>query len=297
MISFDNEVDVRRVENPVPQFPLLAEMYVERGTRDDWKLYADLHYKSEGGLPAGVRYWRIGLRGETIGVLVSASPKPLLKERHALFPKLKPNCDTKIVNVHRMVWLNKNVRVIARYVVDTMYRGCGIGYMAQNLISRLEGCKHMEIQSSMSKFNFFAHKAGFKFVRPMSSNKFDVGIKFLRRTFTCNPADYEAIKQELDAMTPEMRDWTMAQIRDFYFKHSALEKTAARGQKKDAYAERIPDKKLIKNLQQMILGSPLYGVYTNPDFGRTDLPERLPLLAFFNQAVNEPLDLTKLPEV
>ncbi|WP_040567806.1 hypothetical protein [Magnetospirillum molischianum] len=289
-----NDVMIERRENPRPAFPLLNEMYVERGTKDDWNLYADLHYKSEGGLPAAIRFWRIVLRGETIGVLVSAAPKPLLKERHALFPRLKPGHDTKITNVHRLTWLNGNVRVIARFVVDTMYRGIGVGYRAQNLISRMEGCKLMEIQSSMSKFNFFAHRAGFRFVKPMDSNKFDVGIKFFRRVLRCNPADYEAIKQELASMTPELREWTIDQMREFYFKHSALEKTGARGQKKDHHAGRIPDTKLIKNLQQMVLGAPLYGVYQSPDWKRADLPTRLPLTAFDNQAPDQPLDLDKL---
>ncbi|MBO6510630.1 MAG: hypothetical protein JJ979_19470, partial [Roseibium sp.] len=49
---------------------------------------------------------------------------------------------------------------------------------------------------------------------------------------------------------------------------------------------------LIKNIQQLTLASPMYGIWKNPDLGR-ELPERLPLAAFDNQAPTEPLNLTK----
>ena len=38
------------------------------------------------------------------------------------------------------------------------------GYRMMNLASRMEGSPFTEIQSSMSKFNHFGQKAGFRFV-------------------------------------------------------------------------------------------------------------------------------------
>ena len=62
--------------------------------------------------------------------------------------------------------------------------------------------------------------------------------------------------------------------------------------------------KLIKNTQQLVFASPLYGVYENPDvivrsFTEIEfnLPERLPLLAFDNQRTDEPLNLEKLRDL
>ena len=47
---------------------------------------------------------------------------------------------------------------------------------------------------------------------------------------------------------------------------------------------------LLKSLQQLVLASPLYGIYQNPDFD-TDMPPRLPLMAFDTRHVDERLDL------
>ena len=51
--------------------------------------------------------------------------------------------------------------------------------------------------------------------------------------------------------------------------------------------------KLLKEIHTLSFTSPLYGVYRNPDFGR-ELPDTLPLLAFDNQPLDAPLDLTLL---
>ena len=284
----DNDVSIRRVPNAQASFPLLNEMIVERGDKTDWALLHELHYKCDGGLPAAVKYWKLTLRGETIGVLITSAPKPLLKERHQLFPLLKPGHDTKITNTYRFAWINKNMRVISRFVLDTQYRGLGAAYRFQNLVSRLEGNRYMEIQSSMSKYNYFAQKAGFKFVKPSNANKFDIGIKFFRRILRAHPADYEAIQIELAAMSEAARERTLAEMRDFYFRHSALEKTGSRGKGKEGRMDTVPMPKIIKGIQQMVLASPMYGIYTNPDYGRP-MPDQLPLLAFDQQLPTEKL--------
>lgn len=272
----------------VPRFSLIDAMFVERGAKADWELLHDLHYKAE-NLPIGPRFWKLTLHGETIGVLVTANPKGLLKERHIAFPKLKPGgSETKLTNTDRYVWVNRNMRVISRFVVDTMYRGIGAGYRMMNLASRLEGCPIMEIQSSMSKFNHFGQKAGFRFVKPMNANKFEAGLKFFRGHFAASPSDYEAILAELDAKPAPERERLLQAARDFYYRHSALEKTGSNRDKGQGRVDAMEARQVIKSLQQITLASPMYGVWRNPDRGRT-LPERLPLSAFDWQGVNEPL--------
>lgn len=272
-----------------PRFALLDRMMVERGEKADWDLLHALHYKAE-GTPFGPKFWRLSLDGDTIGVMVTGSPKGLLKERHLAFPKLKPGGDTTASNTWRYKFVNKNFRVIARLVVDTRYRGIGLAYRFQNLASRMEGVRFMEIQSSMSKYNHFAQRAGFRFVSPRNSNKWEIGVKFMRATFEANPADHEEILAEIDNLSESQRERTLESVRDFYYRHSALEKTGGNRGKGTSRVDEMSPENLIRNLQQMVLASPLYGVYANPDLNR-DLPTQLPLSQFDQQDPKEPLRL------
>jgi ABC-type ATPase with predicted acetyltransferase domain len=277
---------VQRVDAPVPCFSLLGDMFVERGEIADWNLLHDLHYKAE-NLPIGPRFWKLTLYGETIGVLVTANPKGLLKERHLAFPSMKPGSgDTKVTNTLRYKLINKNFRVISRFVVDTMYRGIGAGYRMMNLVSRMEGNSFMEIQSSMSKFNLFGQKAGFSFVKPSNSNKYLEGLKFFRTNFASSPQDFEAIVAELEAKTPAERERLLQVCKDFYYRHSALEKTGNNRDKGQGRVDAMTAHTIIKSLQQITLASPMYGVWKNPD-RRIQIPQKLPLTVFDDQGPNE----------
>jgi hypothetical protein len=285
-----SEFYIKRNATPKPVFSLLDEMWVERGDRSDWDLLHDLHYKAE-KLPIGPKYWKLTLGGETIGVLVSGVPKGMVKERHIVMMNLRPGPgDTKFTNTQRYVWINGNIRVVSRFVLDTMYRGVGAGYRAMNLASRMEGKAIMEIQSSMSKFNMFGQKAGFRFVTPLNANMFAKGMRFFRQHFENNPQDSEALMLELESK-PEIERYRLTEaLRTFYMRFSSLENTGAmkssgRGVKRVAAMDH---RALIKAIQQMCLSSPLYGIYKNPDCGRV-LPERLPLSAFDRQGFNQPL--------
>lgn len=209
-----------------------------------------------------------------------------------MFPKLKPQRDTRIANQKRMKWINANMSIVARCVVDTMYRGAGLAYRFVNIASRMEGKRFIEIQSAMSKYNQFAQKAGFKFCPPMKSNKYEVGIKFFRAMFDTDPADTEGLIEEIMSKPEPERDFLDAEIRKFYRKHSMLENTgkALIDDFGDKRVARLPLREIVYQTQQMVLASPLYGVYTNPDLGR-ELPERIPVLAFDNQSPTEPLNV------
>jgi len=270
-----------------PYFSLLEEMYVEKGTKADWELLHHLHYKSDHD-PIGARYYRLVLRGETIGVCCITQPRPLTKERHKVWKGLKPGNDTKASNKFRYKWVNNNIVMIGRIVLDTLYRGVGASYRFQNLVARMSGYKIIEIQSSMSKYNPFAQKAGFEFVAPMRSNKFDVGMKFFRNNFDSHPADLDALLAEIEALPKIAQKPMIERIKAFYYAHSANEKT---GDARDIGKERVANMStslVLRQLQQLVLSSPLSGVYLNPDYQR-DLPERIPLLAFDAQKTTEPL--------
>jgi uncharacterized protein len=285
-------------------FPMLREMWVERGDRADWDLLSGLHYKMH-STPVGAKYWRLRFRGETIGVVVFGMSRPLLKERHAVFPRLALGGDTQISNIHRFAYINDNFRVIGRMVVDTMFRSAGLAYRFANLAARQSGFTYIEIQSAMSKYNFFAQRAGFTFVKPVRSSHYEKGLNFMRRWFSAHPGDQEALMEEFARMSPAMQKRVELELKHFYFRHSPLEKTGSRRH----YAERVVDawgvRRTIAKIQGLCFASPLYGFYKNPDGCERpgelgwggNLPTRLPLLAFDLQAPDQPLAVPILDEV
>lgn len=282
---------VRRDSAPAQRFSLLDEMFVERGNSDDWWLLHDLHYKAE-KLPIGPHFWRLRLDDKTVGVLVTAVPKGMVRERHIAFPNIRPGAnETKLTNTNRYHYINRNFRVVSRFVIDTRFRGIGAGYRMMNLVSRMSGQKFMEIQSSMSKFNSFGQKAGFRFLPPMNANNYDKVMRFLRTHFSAPPADYEAIMEEIAQKTPEQQAEVDRVLRDWYFRNSALENTTRGGQQAERRAETMTLRTLVRGIQQIGLASPLYGVWKNPDHGRTDIPDVLPLIAFDRQKPTERLIL------
>jgi hypothetical protein len=282
------ETLIQRDDAPRAFFRLTEEMFVERGTKADWDLLHDLHYKAE-RLPIGPRFWRLDLRGNTIGVLVTGTPKGMLRERHMVFPNMKPGAgETRLTNTNRYHHINKNFRVISRFVIDTMYRGIGAGYKMMNLVSRMEGNTFMEIQSSMSKFNSFGQKAGFRFVKPMNANNYEKVMRFFRANFEASPQDFEAVINEINEKSEAQRIKSEELCRDFYFRNSALENTSNGGAKMEQRRLSLTTRDVVKGIQQLGLSSPMYGVWKCPDAKGT-LPDRIPLTAFDAQGANERL--------
>lgn len=278
---------------------LLPEIYVERGTREDWDLLHELHYKSE-NLPIGPVYHRCVLNGKTIGVGVMAVPTMLNSGRNKLFKNLRPNqggADSKMINTYRAQWINGHACTNSRLVLDTMYRGAGIAYRMQNLMMRMSGCRIIEFRSSMSKFNPFAAKAGVRFVAPSRSANYEKGLMWFRRWFECTPTDFVGVMAELNAMPSFGRDKCIGEMRKFYYDFSSMEKSGDNRMNGTSRVDVMPVPKLLKNLQQLVFASPLYGVYINPDYSASKdpamvLPPRLPLLAFDRQPVDAPLNLS-----
>lgn len=289
----DWEIAQDRSDDARGRFALLADMRVERGTKADWDALHALHYKAQ-SLPAGAHFWRcVTAEGDLVGICVLSSVALLLRSRHELFPQLKPGGDTKFTNVYRAVWLNKNFRRAARIVTDTLYRGVGVSYRMVNLAMRLEGFRFVEIQSSMSKFNPFDIKAGFRHANLHPATAHAKGVAFLQRYFVAFPGDYVAILEEYDAMSPGMQASVGAAIRAFYYRNSAKEKTASNLHAGTANVDAMPIRQLLRELQQLIFASPVYGIWENPDLGR-ELPDQLPLAAYDWQSPIEPLRLDRL---
>lgn len=287
------EVVIERDPGAKPRFSLLDTMRVEPGTKADWDELHDLHYKAE-SLPAGPRYWRcVTADGILVGIVVFSTVSLLLAPRHQVFPKLKPGQDSHFTNVHRATFLNANFRRAARIVTDTMYRGVGVSYRMVNLAMRMEQKRFIEIQSSMSKFNPFDVKAGFKHAHLKPAAAYVQGLKFMRSQFNGHPADHQAIMDELKSFTPAHRARVMTAMQEFYYRHSAREKTGSNLNVGTGKVQGMKPEHLLRELQQLVFASPVYGIWTNPDLGRP-IPQSLPLRAFDLQSPTEPLRLDLL---
>lgn len=299
-----DNADIRIERRPTPvdhKLSLLEDIYVERGDINDWNLLHELHYKAE-SLGIGPKIYRCVLNGQVIGVGVMTVPKMLLSGRNEVFKHLKPNTggmDSRLINRTRAYWINDHACTNSRLVLDTMYRGAGIAYRMQNLMMRMTGCDVIEFQSSMSKFNPFAAKAGIRFTKPKRSANYDKGLTFFRRWFDANPSDFMGVMDEIKAMSPAVRAKCEAEMRKFYYACSALEKTGNARFRGEDRRDNMEVGYLVKSLQQLVLASPLYGVYLNPDASPeknvSKLPARVPVIAFDNQPTTEPLDVSKLP--
>lgn len=284
---------IERTPAAKPRFALMDSMRVERGSKADWDKLHDLHYKAE-TLPAGARFWRcVTGEGDLVGVVVLSSVSLLLAPRHEVFPKLKPGKDSHFTNVHRATYLNKHFRRAARIVTDTLYRGVGVSYRMVNLAMRMEGFTFVEIQSSMSKFNPFDAKAGFAHAHLKEAAAYEKGLKFMRSLFEAHPADHQAVMDELNAMSPVLREKALGQMRQFYYRHSAREKTGSNLNAGTSRVDSMEPGLLLKELQQLVFASPVYGIWKNPDIGR-QLPASLPITAFDLQKPTEPLRLDLL---
>lgn len=285
---------------------LLKHIYVERGTKEDWIALSELHYKGH-TLAAGSRFVRCvyecsGVR-EVIGIMVFANPMPLNKGRNDVFLHLRPNRggrDTKMMNKQRMKWINQNLTWNNRTVLDTMYRSAGIAYRFKNLAYRLY-CTEMkyrfvESNSSMGRFNPFSVKSGMQFTRPRPAAALDVGVAFFRANFFAHPCDQTAILSELESLPLPLQKSIGEKLREFYYRHSAMEKSGDKMHIGMTRVNKLPIAHVLKETIQIVFGATIYWTWgENPDAGRT-LPKRLPLLAFDNQTFNEPLNLKKLSE-
>lgn len=286
--------NIERRERTEGVFPMLAEMCVELGTREDWDVLHGFHYRASGGM-MGPRYYKVTFGKMLAGVVVLTYPRGLLKDRHRAMPAMRPEPghDTKLSNVFRFKWLNHQFALNARTVNDTLFRGIGLGYRMLNIASRMDGREYIEIQSSMSKFNEFAFKAGFQFVKPLPPKNYDAAMTIYRRWWDSNPIDQMMILEEFEQMHPAIKAKALQELRDFYWSISAIEQTGnnrinIRGDKR---TDTMDIKTVVKNVNQASFSTPLYGIYKNPDHGRK-LPPRIPVLAFDRQPTDQPLILT-----
>ena len=288
-----NDFIIKRAERTAnPRFSLLDRIYVEKGTREDWEEFHALHYKAE-QLGIWPRIYRVGIDGEAIGCIVFTVPRMTLSGRNALLKHIAPNkngWDTTIMNKYRAKWLNAHSATLSRIVLDTMYRGVGVAYRAMNVAMRMTGYDFIEFQSSMSRVNPFAQKAGVVFAKPKRNAAYEKGLVFFRRWFESIPTDYVSIYEEFKRLSHAEQVRCLEEMRTFYYSYSCMEKSGDNRLKKRSRVDSMTTDKLIKSLQQLVFAYPVYGIYLNPDKGR-QLPERIPIGIFDKTPLNQPMDI------
>ncbi|MDE9494508.1 hypothetical protein KKJ09_13160 [Xenorhabdus bovienii] len=297
-----NDVTINRhqPEDFPKHLDFMKNMIVSKGTIEDWHELKSLHYKTD-GKPFAPCYYKCELNGRLVGVVVMAYPKLLLAPRHRMFPKLKPTTNTTVANQYWGKYVNASFAVISRCVVDTLYRGLGVSYRLINIASRMHNKPIIEIQSSMSKYNPFAMKAGFEFIRPERPKTYESALRVYQRHFRSDAGDTESIVKELFGMMETRRRRALADLVANYHKNSSLAKA---GRNRGTTIQDILDTltteeaivKLLKEIHNLSFTTPLYGAYRNPDFGR-ELPSEIPLLAFDNQEVRSGMDLERLKSI
>lgn len=283
---------VMRLKSRSRRFSLLDDMRVEQGTKRDWDALHHLHYKAESLPPAPV-FYRCMRNNELVGVVVLSLVSLLSAPRHVMLPNLKPGQDTTLTNKHRPKWLNANMRRAARIITSTMYRGVGVSYRMVNLACRMEGKRYIEIQSSMSKFNPFDEKAGFKRAPLKRAAAYEAGVKFFRQNFESIPSDHQSVLEEFQSKPAAYQNVLLQALREFYYRHSAREKTGKNLNAGMDNVNKMQASDLIREIQQLVFASIVYGLYENPDYNRA-IPKSLPLLAYDNQTTEEPLNLELL---
>lgn len=280
---------------PKPNAPLsmLKDMYVERGTKEDWAKLHHLHYKSVDRSDGGVAYYRCMHDNDLVGVVVFKTPDILSRERHMVFPKLKPTgSETTAGNKARMdLHINKYFTRITRTVTSTMYRGCGAGYRMINLASRMYGMKFTEIVSAMSRYNHFVEKSGFYVVPEQVPVYQDQTAEFLVERFESNVTDLTGLVEEFESLHPKLQERLLRDLQDYYYKISAREKTGSnQGKTVEDTVRHLSHKRVLSQILQIAFTHKKYGVYQNPDYGIA-LPDQIALSAFDNQLPSEKLIL------
>lgn len=272
------------------KFSLLDRVYVEPGTKEDWEEFHALHYKAE-SLGIWPRFYRIGIDGKAIGCIVFTVPRMTLSGRNSLLKNIAPNkdgLDTTIMNKYRAKWLNAHSATLSRIVLDTMYRGVGIAYRAQNIAMRMTGYDFIEFQSSMSRVNPFAQKAGVVFTKPKRNAAYARGLPFFRKWFESIPTDFVGVFEEFNSFTPAEQRRCLEEMRAFYYTYSCMEKSGDNRFKKRGRIDTMSPAKLIKSLQQLVFAFPMYGIYKNPDKGR-QMPRRIYISEFDKSELDKPL--------
>ncbi len=154
---FGSSAEVR-YDLPRPEkCSLIKSLRIEKGTIDDYKALRELHYRSRH--PGMVRaIYRAVVGEELAGVIVYASPHPVLRPRNAALPFLREMMRKGMQSYLR--WINEHFVRISRVIVYPKFRGIGVAVELVRQTLPLEGRPYVETLAVMAKYNPFFERAG-----------------------------------------------------------------------------------------------------------------------------------------
>lgn len=166
---FGKEISVNYYPNELAgECSLAKEMQVEAGTRNDWHVLEEFHYRSR-NLGAARKIFCLKRGGELCGVIVYCYPPINCSGRRFVLPRM----DVKT--------LNKKVSIIGRVVVHPKYRTIGLGAeLIRETLPRI-GTPYVEMVAVMSKYNPFAERAGMRKIIEQEPSKDAVKISKVLR--------------------------------------------------------------------------------------------------------------------
>jgi energy-coupling factor transporter ATP-binding protein EcfA2 len=138
---------------------LVGEITFEQGRLRDWDAFSHWHYLGHGRPGPTAAVWLAKLDGRAVGIAVFGFPHLLLSARKGVLPRV---CEPREVLQHGAAYLNANVRLLSRIVIDPRLRGCGVANaLLRHALSRV-GVPFIECIAQMGEFTGFLQRAGFE---------------------------------------------------------------------------------------------------------------------------------------
>jgi len=203
---FGKEITVKYYPNePAKKCSLVKEMYVAKGTTEDWRELACFHYRSH-RISAPRNIFCLKRGDELCGVIVYAYPPIACFGRKQVFPRMA---------IREM---NKKLSTISRVVVHPKYRTIGLGSRLIRETLAHAGTPSVELIAVMAKYNPFAEKAGMRKILEQPASKQALAIRAVLEQLGFNTqllGSTKYVLNKLQSLNAEGLD----RVREAFIKH------------------------------------------------------------------------------
>lgn len=143
---------------------IIRKTEITQGDLNDYNRLSRYHYRS-GRLTVYAAVFAMRLGAETIGVIVYTMPARGLELRNLATENLFTGFDKKT----QMALINKNIRCIARVIIEPRFRGLGLASRLVRETMEKMNKPIIEAMAVMGRINPFFERAGMKaYTGPMS---------------------------------------------------------------------------------------------------------------------------------
>jgi len=186
------------------------DMYIEEGTMEDYKQFADLHYRNPETHPVPLKIFALKKGdGLPVGVIMYSWPPPNIFGRKQALGKGLPIKE-----------VNERIATISRVILHPKYRSVGLGVKTVKETLPLIGRPYVEVVAVMAKYNPFFKKAGMEKIaeshgdesvseavkkleevgfKPYALASIETNLQYLK---ALDPRKLEEVKQILSNVSP-----------------------------------------------------------------------------------------------